>query len=101
MSKYVAADFWAEVDRYYKAKAPYTELLMSAAAREPSENDKAEEPLPEPDIFSGKHGWTHQRGSKDGQEASEDESLCKDLQDLKVDDSKGKQKATVTDKSDM
>ncbi len=89
------------MDRYYKAKAPYTELLISAAAREPSKNDKAEEPLPEPDIFSGKHGWTHQRGSKNGQEASEDESLRKDLQDLKVMDSKGKQKATTTENSDM
>lgn len=102
MPEYVAADFWAEVEKYYEAKGPYTELLQSFATREPSENDKAEQQLPMPSIMDEKNGWPHQRVSKDEIPSSKDldsETMSKILRDLEVHDSNGKPKSRGNEKS--
>ena len=41
MPEYVAENFWSEVEKYYESKAPYTKMMLDAASREPSEEDKA------------------------------------------------------------
>jgi len=103
MPEYVASDFWAEVEKYYEAKGPYTELLQSFATRGPSENDKSEQQLPMPGIMDEKNGWPHQRVPKDKIPSSKDldsEVMSKILQDLGIHDSNGKPKSTGKEKSD-
>lgn len=101
MPEYVASDFWAEVEKYYVAKGPYTELLQDFATREPSE--KVEQQLPMPDIMDEKNGWPHQRVSKDETPSSKDlddrEAMSKILRDLEIDDSNGNPKSSKPEKS--
>ncbi len=102
MPEYVASDFWAEVEKYYEAKGPYTELLQSFATREPSENGKAEQQLPMPGIMDEMNGWPHQRVSKDEMPSSKDldsETMSKILQDLGIHDSNGKPTSSRQEKS--
>lgn len=98
MPEYVASDFWAEIEKYYEAKGPYTELLQRFATRQPSEDDKAEQQLPMPGIMDEKNGWPHQRVSKDETPSSEGlddrETMSKILHDLEIDDSNGKPKSS-------
>jgi len=102
MPDFVASDFWAEVEKYYEAKGPYTELLQRSATREPSETEKAEQNIPIPGILDEMNGWPHQRVSKDEMRSSKDldsESIRKILQDLEINDSNVKPKSTGKEKS--
>ena len=98
MPEYVAADFWSEVDKYYEAKKPYTELLQSAATRKPLEEDKAKQQRPIPSILDEINGWPHQQVSNHQTGPSTDpgnETISEDMQDLKVEDVNGKQETTT------
>lgn len=94
MLEYVAEEFWAEVDKYYEDKAPYTQQMLDAATREPTEVDNVEQERPLPSILDEKNGWPFPADPKGKTSSSKDainEIIDKAMKDLKIKDVDGKQ----------
>ena len=89
MPDFDSEDFAAEIDKYYEAKAAYTDLLHQTAKEQPEsiEEDLVKNGRPAPKSLAEMFGWSPPKAPSTQTNLSADEryeALVKETQELQV-----------------